>query len=347
MDAVKRATLALPTESSGRLQVLDELRGLAILLILTYHIGGVTGFPNRMHGELGVDIFLLMSGAVLALNHNVNEGAWKFLWRRLALRLLPAYWIVLTVYWLGGVKLLNRIHTNTDIISHYLCIHPWWGDKYFLGINDSFWFLGLIVPLYFAYAALRRLLPIRPDIVIGGGLIISFGLTCLTFFVLGQPSVFIHLGLRPSIFFVGILFGLMLRRGGVQMPLSPWLGIGVLVSLYGLFVTGTLVGYTMAGFSIFVAYYAMRTSATSAAGRPLCRGLAWIGIYSYEIFLIHQPIIRDYNHYFWNIITGRIPNQIELALGIIVALFFTLLLSVLLHHIVGKLAKILSPSKTC
>lgn len=334
---MKPLTLSFPA-AGGRVQLLDELRGLAIILILAYHIGGVTGFPNTMHGDLGVDVFLLLSGAALAFSHHAEEGAWRFLGRRF-LRLLPAYWIALTAYWLGSVHLLGRVHTTTDVVSHYLCIHPWWGDKYFLGINDSFWFLGLIVPLYLVYATLRRQLDRRLDLVLGIGLILSFILTLLTFFWLGQPSVFVHLGLRPPIFFVGIVFGQMLRTGEARLPLTPWLGFGVLLSLYGLFVTGTLVGYTMAGFSIFVAYVAMRANAEPAGNRWLCRGLSWIGIYSYEIFLIHQPLIRDYNHWAWHKFAGRAPDQVDLAIGVTVALIITVIVSVALHHLVRVIVR--------
>ena len=315
-----------------------------MLLILAYHIGGVTWFPNTMHGDLGVDVFLLLSGAALAFSHHPEEGSGRFLGRRL-IRLLPAYWIVLTIYWLGGVHILGRVHTNTDVISHYLCIHPWWGDKYFLGINDSFWFLGLIVPLYLVFAAMRHQLDARLDRVLGIGLILSFILTLLTFFWLGQPSVFVHLGLRPPIFFIGIVFGQMLRTGEARLTLTPWLGLGVLLSLYGLFVTGTLVGYTMAGFSIFVAYVAMRTNAESVGNRLPCRSLSWVGIYSYEIFLIHQPLVRDYNHWVWTRILGRAPDQVHLAIGVVMALVVTLFLSAGLHHFTRFIGRKLDPAR--
>jgi peptidoglycan/LPS O-acetylase OafA/YrhL len=335
-------TLSCPAVPPGRVPVIDELRGLAILLVITYHVCGVTGFPNKEHGELGVDVFVLLSGAALALTHRSAENAGLFLWRRLA-RLLPAYWIALTLFWQGGVHWLGRTHTPTDIWSHYFCIHPWWGDRYFMSICDSFWFLGLIVPLYLVYAALRRFLADRLDIVLGVGLMFSFALACWTFFYMAQPSVFVQLGLRPPLFFLGVVFGAMLRTGQARLPLTPWLGLGVLLSLYGMFVGGILIGYTVAGFSIFVAYYATRANAEAAGRRWLCRGLGWIGVYSYEIFLLHQPLIREYNHYAWNRWGQRVPNELELALGIAVALVVTLILSMVLHHLAGFLGKLISP----
>jgi peptidoglycan/LPS O-acetylase OafA/YrhL len=341
---VNSVTLACPPAAPGRVPVIDELRGLAILLIITYHVCGVTGFANKEHGELGVDIFVLLSGAALALAHRPAENAGLFLWRRLA-RLLPAYWIALTLFWQGGVHWLNRVHKPVDIWTHYFCIHPWWGDEFFMTINDSFWFLGLIVPLYLVYAALRRFIPDRLDLVLGLGLIFSFGLVCWIFFKMAQPNVFVQLGLRPPLFFLGVIFGHMLRTGQARLPLTPWLGLGILCSLYGMFVSGILIGYTMAGFSVFVCYYAMRANAEAAGRRPLCRGLAWIGVYSYEIFLLHQPLIREYNHYAWGRFAGRGPTEVEVALGVAGGLLVTLLLAIPLHHLGAWLGKWIAPSR--
>lgn len=322
----------------------DELRGLAIVLVLTYHVGGVTGWPNLMHGELGVDIFVLLSGTVLALTHRPSEGTWAFLGRRLV-TLLPAYWIALTLFWQTGIHLLGRVHTPTNVWSHYLCLHPWWGDRYLLGFSDSFWFLGLIVPLYFVYAGLRRFFD-RMDILVGAGLIVSFGLTYFTAKIANQPSLFVHLGLRPPIFFLGIVFGRMLRDGIVTLPLTAWLGLGVFLTWYGTFVTGLLVGYNIAGFAVFFAYFALRANRNAAGARPLCRLMAWLGVYSYEIFLLHQPLIRDYNLFVWTRLKdGTPPTPVETAIGVAVGLLVTLVLAVGLHPLAGLIGRLVLPRR--
>lgn len=333
-------TLNYPPVGPGRVQLLDELRGLAIVQILTYHVGGVTGFPNLMHGDVGVDVFVLLSGAALTLSHRPEEGASRFLGRRLA-RLLPAYWIALTLFWQAGVHLLGRAYTSTDVWSHYLCIHPWWGDKYILGFNDSFWFLGLIVPLYAVYALLRRWFD-RMDIVVGAGLILSFFLTYYSAKIANQPALFVHLGLRPPIFFIGLLFGRLLRDGAVKLPLTAWIGLGVLLTWYGNLLTGLLVGYNIAGFAVFFAYWALRANAPAAGGRWLCRGLAALGLISYEIFLLHQPLIRDYNHYVWRRLLGQAPNEWQIAVGAAVALLLTVPLAWGLRWVADRISRLFS-----
>ena len=54
--------LELPAPVTGRLAVLDELKGLAIILVILYHAGGVLVWSNDFHGDVGVDIFVILSG---------------------------------------------------------------------------------------------------------------------------------------------------------------------------------------------------------------------------------------------------------------------------------------------
>jgi len=85
---------------------LDLLRALAIIVVVIYHAGSF-GFalPDRIHrfGWIGVDLFFVLSGyliggqllAPLARGGRINFG--RFFLRR-ALRILPAYLVVLAIY---------------------------------------------------------------------------------------------------------------------------------------------------------------------------------------------------------------------------------------------------------
>lgn len=87
---------------------LDLLRALAIIIVVIYH-AGIMGFPlpSRVHrwGWIGVDLFFVLSGyliggqllAELARNERLNFG--RFYARR-ALRIMPAYLVILTIYFL-------------------------------------------------------------------------------------------------------------------------------------------------------------------------------------------------------------------------------------------------------
>jgi peptidoglycan/LPS O-acetylase OafA/YrhL len=87
---------------------LDLLRALAIVIVVVYH-AGIMGFPlpGRVHrwGWIGVDLFFVLSGYLiggqllseLGRNHRLNLP--RFYARR-ALRILPAYLAILTIYFL-------------------------------------------------------------------------------------------------------------------------------------------------------------------------------------------------------------------------------------------------------
>ena len=87
---------------------LDLLRALAIIVVVIYH-AALFGFklPGRVDrfGWIGVDLFFVLSGyliggqllAPLALDQRINLG--RFFARR-ALRIMPAYFAVLVIYFL-------------------------------------------------------------------------------------------------------------------------------------------------------------------------------------------------------------------------------------------------------
>ena len=107
--------IELPSSIHGRLPVLDELKGLAILLVVLYHAGGVLVWQNLLHGDLGVDIFVILSGIGLTLSaRTATEPTVTFMRRRLV-RIMPAYWIALGV---GVIDIkVNHIETADEVAA--------------------------------------------------------------------------------------------------------------------------------------------------------------------------------------------------------------------------------------
>ncbi len=327
--------LKAPKLPAGRVDAIDELKGAAILLILLYHAGGVLQWQNFLHGDVGVDLFVILSGVGIALSNRV-ETPGVFLKRRL-LRIFPAYWVVLTLYLWANTHFLQLTYSPFDVIVHYLGIHAWFGDAIGLGVNDSFWFVTLIVSLYIVYAMMRGGLP-RPDLVILWGGMIS-AVVAYAYFLTGQSGCFGHIGLRIPGFFGGLLIGALLRDGRIDIPLTPALAAGLVVLIYVPYTHGVIFYSEVTAFALAMGYiYLWRAKAPARLVDTTARYLRFFGKYSLEIFLIHQPLIRNYNYYlhgrFFNVSN---PSALSLTIGMLIGMAVTLVLSVELHRLLGRL----------
>lgn len=327
--------LELPHPVSGRLEVFDELKGLAILLVVAYHFGGAIGWSNGLHGDLGVDIFVILSGAGLAFGSRY-ESARTFLVRRLT-RIMPTYWIVLTLFCICNVHFLQLHYTPFNLLIHFLGVQGFFGDAYGMAINDSFWFITLILSLYLLFCLCHPLKD-SPDRLLLAGIAISVAVA-LAFFDTGQSGMFAHLGLRLPGFFIGLLIGQMLKAGRVELRLGWPLALAALLLTYVPYTQGVIFYTPFVALALMAAYvFGWKAVDPSGLGTRVARPLRFLGDHSLEIFLIHQPLMRQYNLY----LQGRWfnipqPSVASLSLGMVIALAVTLYASVELHRLVRRL----------
>lgn len=320
--------------AGGRLAAFDELKGIAILLVVLYHAGGVLVWRNLLHGDLGVDIFVILSGAGLALSGHGDEPAGRFLFRRLR-RIAPAYWLALGGYAVANYCMLERPTSALDLGLHVLGIHGWFGDALGLSVNDSFWFITLIVSLYLLYLWFRRLR--SSGSLLLAGAIVAVAVS-LAFFFTGQSAMFAHLGLRLPGFVLGILLGRLLRDGQLALEANATLGAALFILVYVPYTQGIVFHTAVAGLALVAAYTLWLRPILPAGAASARRTLAFLGAHSLEIFLLHQPLLRDYNTILqirWFHVAQ--PTQATLALGMIVALAVTLLVSVELKRVLDRL----------
>jgi peptidoglycan/LPS O-acetylase OafA/YrhL len=117
-------------EHRARQPGLDLLRAFAIILVVIFHAGQM-GFPmpNRVPrwGWIGVDLFFVLSGyliggqllAPLARGQGINL---KRFFARRALRILPAYFVILAIY------------IFLPLWREYPDMEPWW--KFILSLQN-------------------------------------------------------------------------------------------------------------------------------------------------------------------------------------------------------------------
>ncbi len=274
--------LSFPRIAKGRSESIDELKGLAILFIIVYHAGGVLLWQNLFHGDVGVDLFVILSGMSLALSARV-ETAGDFLRRRLV-RIFPAYWVVLTLFLLLNTHFLQHRYSVPDVIAHYFGVQAWFGDLYGFGINDSFWFVTLIVSLYLFYALIRPIRD-RPDLIILACALLTVP-AAYAYFYTGQAGCYGHIALRIPGFFAGLLIGALLRDGQLRIRLTPALAGELLLMFY--------IPYTHG----IVFYSEIVAAALAMANVYLWREKAPAGIFA---------VTARYPAVFWDIFPRNLP----------------------------------------
>ncbi|HEU4975925.1 MAG TPA: acyltransferase [Baekduia sp.] len=330
----------LPPPGNPRFAPVDGLRAFAALAIVLTHTAFISGFNG--HGfpgavtarlDVGVPLFFVISGFLLyrpfvaARLHGRSGPRVRRYARRRALRILPAYWLALTVLaiWPG----LEGVHSG-----------DWW--RYYLLVNDltvahvhggiaAAWSLCVEVQFYVllpVYALLlARLLrgravrtQIQVELVVlallGGASIaarwISFAdpspdtvssTSAGTFlwFTLGMGLALasarwhdVPVGERPAV------LRLLVRR-----PLISWaLGAAALVActqigmpvldLNGYDLSDWIVGYVLYGLVALFTAAPIMLGVDGTGGVPerllTWRPIAWVGLISYGIFLWHHPL---------------------------------------------------------
>lgn len=126
----------------GKLQSIQALRGIAVLLVLLSHLfrveekyANTTILPEAtLAGASGVDIFFVISGFIMVVvTHKKRKGLLEginFLYRR-AFRIYPTYWIYTTLVLI--VYLLNKKLVNSGASADILASYALWPtDKLFL-----------------------------------------------------------------------------------------------------------------------------------------------------------------------------------------------------------------------
>ena len=338
---------------------LDLLRALAIIVVVIYH-AALFGFklPGRVDrfGWIGVDLFFVLSGyliggqllAPLARDQRMNLG--RFFARR-ALRIMPAYFVVLAIYFLlpswreyseMSQPLWKFLLSIQNIALHggTAFSHAW-----SLAVEDQF-YLALPFLLLFLYRRPRTAIIIPCLLVVGG-------IALRTFLAAQNPSVDGGVSFRgfqawiyyptwtrldPLVFGVALAaiekFRLQWWRRLTNYAIWLWLP-GLVLIVYGLwlgegdYLTVTactwqfpLIALGMAALLIYA------VSPRLVFRRVAIPGAAFIASIAYSAYLIQKLVIRFVEQFCasHNIVLTSAPALICVELCVYAAatiLFFT------------------------
>jgi peptidoglycan/LPS O-acetylase OafA/YrhL len=148
-----------------RLAPLDGLRGIAILLVVWYHVWQITWLPAPNPaleflpetGFAGVDLFFFLSGFVISYPFLVARDAgtaqpgWRHFAARRFIKIVPSYVLSMIVLFATGYAHFDSAgDAATSIAAHLVFIHTWW-QATFGSINGVLWTLAVEVQFYLLF----------------------------------------------------------------------------------------------------------------------------------------------------------------------------------------------------
>jgi peptidoglycan/LPS O-acetylase OafA/YrhL len=332
MDRAAPASATCPAaEGLGYRRWLDGLRGVAILLVLLCHLSFLRG------GFLGVDVFFVLSGfliTTLLVDEWARFGSISLprFYARRALRLLPAFWVLLLVCWVTATYLpkpeaadrRREIVLAACYVTNWPAIHhaplSVLGHTWSLAVEEQFY---LVWPLLL-YAMLRSGLSHRAivGLVVGGvaasallrlALILRYERGGLAGFD-NLLRLYMGLDTRADVLLVGCLAALLTSWGIISRS-RRWVTIYSAAALVAATAIGFLIARTPdAGQSRY--YYGLFTAVALGIAVVLvrlvvapCRVattilesrlLVGIGRISYALYLFHLPIKLSLARYGWS-----------------------------------------------
>jgi peptidoglycan/LPS O-acetylase OafA/YrhL len=282
-----------------RLTWVSDAKGLAIVAVAVFwHAWGLIGPRPWPHGDVGVDVFVILSGFGLALSHR-DENLGSFYRRRL-MTLVPKYWICLIVFTVLFAALgIGHITLAGFAIDALL------GSLYAPQISFVWWFVTLIAGLYGIYGAIRGIVR-RGDAatVLLIGLALELAYSAVTAIVFGHSGwipnnvadLYIYVDYRIIDFFIGAALAIVYERRFALNAYSA-IGCGVLGLLFfyrACSYDWALMLYPAGGLMLLAIFVGFSTGLRAIPSARLAVGaMAFLGAYSYEIYLIHGPIMQS------------------------------------------------------
>jgi peptidoglycan/LPS O-acetylase OafA/YrhL len=354
-----------------RFPALDGCRALAAVGVLITHVSLLSGFSNRSttigpylaRMDVGVSVFFVLSGFLLyrpfvaarfAGEPAGDVGAYA---RRRLMRILPAYWVALTV--VGFVLKAPGFVEPHSIVSHYLLLQIYDSTQLIGGPIQQAWSLATEVAFYvfvpfWAWVMSRRKRgathQLRLEVIALVALFIASALGNLGLIKIGvDDSTFAQLGTWLPFRIGDFIPGMLLAVASAwvshnKIRLAPWLrspqlALGSWLAALAVFwFVSTQLGLPM--FPIFTPTqaYVVRVLyllfaallvipavlarsekgfVATTAANPIA---IWVGLVSYGIYIWHEA---------WQDIYLRITDQPALNTSFVKMLAFTSVLTLI------------------
>jgi peptidoglycan/LPS O-acetylase OafA/YrhL len=169
--------------SGRRIATIDGMRGLAIVLVVWYHVWETCWQPSVIPfvnvslqpivetGWLGVELFFFISGFVLMLPIARDRlldkplPSWRTFFEKRVLKIVPSYVLCIAVLLALGVQSFPSVSAEVrDVVFHLLFVHNWFSVSYWT-IDGAMWSLGVEIQFYVIFPLLAIAFVRAPVIV--------------------------------------------------------------------------------------------------------------------------------------------------------------------------------------
>lgn len=307
----------------GHIPGLDVLRGVAILEVLCYHgIAGNqppqswTGLPRLFvraatYGSTGVHLFFVLSGFLITgilLDDRGRPGAMRDFYVRRALRILPAYLLMLIVLKLSGMIGWNFVLACLLYIANMARLvgarDSEYGSLWSLAVEEQFY---LIWPWIVSRCSLRTLQQIMAAVCVGT-VLLRFGIALW----MPQSDHYYKTWVNADYLLYGAIIANACRQGTLHRG-----NIGRIRTALLIFGIAGIAGVvTLAQFSMplavaavidachllpFIAVYlgllllALERNSGTTSTNVAARVMMFLGGISYGLYLVHSLIYTLYD----------------------------------------------------
>ncbi len=294
----------------------QELKGVAIIAVLFGHIGLYLVddhrflFPLSLCSGVGVNVFLFLSGYGLTLGMMKKPLSAAAFYRKRALKVFVPFWIALIAFLAIDALALHRTYSPAYMVRSLLGFFP--RADMASDVNSVFWYITWILLYYLLFP----LVFIRSRV----------WLSALILFVISQalvewnPSFIdevtrlykVHTAAFPlGVLAASLLFQSRETPNALADKLRSYrdnLGtagyyvtvlIVAAVCIYSIYDSG--IGESAVKEQVMSTVTTLSLAVLFAIKRVAFRALTLCGLYSYEIYLFHWPLLSRYDVFYHNL----------------------------------------------